>query len=89
MVKELVRLDLDARERLGVPKNVVIKLPIASMRRLANDKQTWIALSKAIAVRARVEWLKTYRTKNKLPIPDESEVQDNLETPRVLRNKYY
>ena len=89
MVTELVRLDLDARERLGVPKNVVIKLPIASMRRLANDKQTWIALSKAIAVRARVEWLENYRTKNKLPIPDESEVQDYLETPRVLRNKYY
>jgi hypothetical protein len=89
MVTELVRLDKAARKRLGVPKNVTIKLPIASLRRLANERQKWTALCTAIAVRARVAWLANYRTRKEQQIPDESEVQDYLETPRVLRNKYY
>ena len=89
LVEELVRIDPDARRRLGVPKNVVETLPLEKLRKLAKEKQRWKTLSKAIAVRARFEWLVTYRAKKHEPAPEDSDAHETPETPRLLRNKRY
>ena len=89
LVEELVRIDPDARRRLGVPKNVVETLPLEKLRQLAREKQRWKALSKAIAVRARFEWLVKYRKKKHEPAPEDNDAHETPETPRLLRNKRY
>ena len=88
-MNELVRLDIDARGRLGVPKNVVSTLPLESLRRLASDKLKWKALCKEVAVRARFEWLVNYRKTHKLAEPEDNDDRETIETPRLHRNKRY
>ena len=89
LVDELVRLDKPTRRRLGVPRNVVVKLPLDSLRRLANERVKWTALCKAIAIRARVAWLESYRIRKELQVPDDRVAEETSETPRLLRTKNY
>ena len=89
LVKDILRLDRAAKGRHGVPKNVVKKLPLESLRQLARDKLQWKALCKAIAVRVRFEWLVNYRTDNEQEVPEDSDAHETQETPRLLRNKRY